>query len=283
MTAEMTNEGELPKPTYPEGLDFAAYDLPTQRFDEGITFAIEQLAYILGVTDWTQQDGSEIHDQDVRDTISNVLARRPSTPATAGTDEPVAWRWRYVDDDISLGWRGVVLDPLEDGPNKINKRVQEPLYVHPVPVPSYAEGREESVKRRLLELHKKLLAAKREHIFVAQGGDLAALTTLALDAAIAIERALPAPAGGETGPTHRHKKRGTEYVLIGFGKMQAEHWYQAYEWQIGDGHDYKSVDMREVAIYRSVDDGSLWVRPREEFEDGRFEALPTPPSTEAPK
>jgi hypothetical protein len=31
--------------------------------------------------------------------------------------------------------------------------------------------------------------------------------------------------------------------------------------------------MREVAIYRSVDDGSLWVRPREEFEDGRFAAL----------
>ena len=25
--------------------------------------------------------------------------------------------------------------------------------------------------------------------------------------------------------THRHKKRGTEYVLIGIGKMQAEHWY----------------------------------------------------------
>lgn len=64
--------------------------------------------------------------------------------------------------------------------------------------------------------------------------------------------------------THRHKKRGTEYVLIGFGKLQAEMWV---DW------NSEPVDMREVAIYRSVDDGSLWVRPREEFEDGRFEAL----------
>ena len=65
--------------------------------------------------------------------------------------------------------------------------------------------------------------------------------------------------------THRHVKRGTEYVLIGYGKMQTPSWC----WPIG-GDAGRLVDMEEVAIYRSVDDGSLWVRPREEFEDGRF-------------
>lgn len=68
-------------------------------------------------------------------------------------------------------------------------------------------------------------------------------------------------------PTHRHKKRGSKYVLIGYGKMQCD-W-----WEITGAGTRYPVDMREVAIYRSIEDGSLWVRPREEFEDGRFEAL----------
>jgi hypothetical protein len=70
-------------------------------------------------------------------------------------------------------------------------------------------------------------------------------------------------------PTHRHKKRGTEYVLIGYGKMQADGWLKA---PYPQGPLF-SVDMAEVAIYRSVDDGSLWCRPREEFDDGRFDII----------
>lgn len=64
----------------------------------------------------------------------------------------------------------------------------------------------------------------------------------------------------------RHRKRGSEYSLLGFGKMQAEKWY------LGK-HPLRTVDMCDVAIYICVDDQSLWVRPKEEFEDGRFEEL----------
>lgn len=68
-------------------------------------------------------------------------------------------------------------------------------------------------------------------------------------------------------PTHRHIKRGSDYKLIGIGKMQAENWAD-----LNNDNSHK-VDMREVAIYCSIDDGSLWVRPLEEFEDGRFITL----------
>jgi hypothetical protein len=75
--------------------------------------------------------------------------------------------------------------------------------------------------------------------------------------------------------THRHKKRGTKYVLIGIGKIQAEDWMRRIPEIRGQREeDWAPVDMREVAVYRSVTDpNEMWVRPREEFEDGRFEAL----------
>lgn len=77
--------------------------------------------------------------------------------------------------------------------------------------------------------------------------------------------------------THRHVKRGTLYRLLGFGKMQAE-WWRKMEKLSGSAVKFVSADMTEVAVYQSVDDGSLWVRPKDEFEDGRFEAISNAPN-----
>lgn len=79
---------------------------------------------------------------------------------------------------------------------------------------------------------------------------------------------------------YRHKRRGTTYEVIGIGRMQAEMWFEEGEWQ-GEsfGWAQEEVDMREVVIYRSTEDPSeIWVRPREEFEDGRFEQIANSPA-----
>ncbi|MFI8683216.1 hypothetical protein ACIGFJ_12715 [Brevundimonas diminuta] len=69
----------------------------------------------------------------------------------------------------------------------------------------------------------------------------------------ALISAAPAPEGGAV--RYRHKKRGTEYTLIGVGRAQGE-----------------LQDDDPVVLYRG-DDGGLWVRHQVEFCDGRFEQV----------
>jgi len=85
------------------------------------------------------------------------------------------------------------------------------------------------------------------------------------DAADAIVAMLTAPTdSGGWRPTHRHVKRGTLYQVVGLGILQAEG-----PW-----------DHASVAIYTD-EEGTTWVRPCTEFQDGRFvklaneRALPT--------
>jgi hypothetical protein len=70
----------------------------------------------------------------------------------------------------------------------------------------------------------------------------------------------PVPAATLNAARWRHKKRGSTYIEIGRGKLQSND-------PTGLG------DMQPMVVYRSEADGSLWVRPEDEFDDGRFEAL----------
>lgn len=56
---------------------------------------------------------------------------------------------------------------------------------------------------------------------------------------------------------YRHKKRGTQYMVMGKATLQIE----------------GPHDMAECVIYQSMDDGRVWVRPAAEFFDGRFERV----------
>lgn len=100
-------------------------------------------------------------------------------------------------------------------------------------------------------------------------------------AMLAAAPALTSPQGEETpaAPSpqadlvrYMHRKGGA-YEVLGIGKMQSEMWEERGEGTIDRPSPVEPVDMREVVVYRSEKDGSLWVRPREEFEDGRFTIL----------
>jgi hypothetical protein len=57
----------------------------------------------------------------------------------------------------------------------------------------------------------------------------------------------------------RHKKRGTEYVEIGRAVLQ-------------NSHDMHLHDDDILVVYQG-DEGRLFARPADEFEDGRFELV----------
>jgi hypothetical protein len=64
----------------------------------------------------------------------------------------------------------------------------------------------------------------------------------------------------------RHRKRGIIYTIEGSAHLQT---------------DTPLSDMAELIVYRCDHDGSLWVRPTAEFNDGRFDLLEEPTAANA--
>lgn len=71
-----------------------------------------------------------------------------------------------------------------------------------------------------------------------------------------LPRVLIAPWKKITRSRYRHVRRGSTYILVGSGLAQCAE-------PIADGEF--------LAIYRCEETGNWWVRPMDEFEDGRFE------------
>jgi hypothetical protein len=70
-----------------------------------------------------------------------------------------------------------------------------------------------------------------------------------------------APEGAEWRPTHRHVHTGREFRMIGVAMLETA----------------KPVtEATALIVYRDAA-GDLWARPRLEFGDGRFEAIPAAP------
>lgn len=72
-------------------------------------------------------------------------------------------------------------------------------------------------------------------------------------------------------PTHTHLKRGSSYSYFGTGTFQTDSWVYPHRYvDMGeDEEDMLSCDMQQVAVYLEAD-GTIWVRPVGEFNDGRF-------------
>lgn len=67
---------------------------------------------------------------------------------------------------------------------------------------------------------------------------------------------------GESLPRYKHLKRGTTYEVV----------------SVGEDENNRG---RSLVVYRGEDDGKIWVRPAEQFFDGRFVELPAEPSEKA--
>lgn len=133
----------------------------------------------------------------------------------------------------------------------------------------------EVMHRPLVNVHRRSLDDCWRQVIRHFGGDPEALVGPAHDELVS---ALPSPKGNELldpSPTHRHLKRGSEYRVIGEAEAQVSTGDYRPDWTI----ERRIADGDRLTVYQGTD-GKLWARFSDEFNDGRFESLPTPQAGE---
>lgn len=105
-----------------------------------------------------------------------------------------------------------------------------------------------TISREWAERHQALIKSAGDYLM--QRGKID-WPTLKNDMA-ELEAALSQPSEEGWEPTHQHVKTGGLYRIVAHGLIEA--------------------DLTPAVIYQAKRDGSVWVRPASEFDDGRFVA-----------
>lgn len=208
-----------------------------------------------------------------------------SPPAPAG--EPVAYAFLHDVPDIGPVWR------TDREWNGKTATISRPLYAHPLDAEAIRAEADESADRQWCEGAKTAVSMLDPLVI---GVDMWPQSAQAkyrkaleeIDRLIATrqsaiiesrrERRADADKGEAEGwrPTHQHVKRGTTYRVIGEAEAQVSTGRQVPQ-PDGPVHVRNVQDGDKLTVYQG-EDGKLWARFTDEFNDGRFVAFPAPPA-----
>lgn len=212
--------------------------------------AIEDLEYICGR--WEKNQGASTLTVAVRQLLASLASSRVKVPEGQTA----------LDDNL----RHPLLDVIEEGKRARDSGQPSPYSGHSLEHCLHAEG----WVRRDLELALREERAKAKASSEQKPGHQSHT------------KSASAPVDEQSGETssddrmpaeqvlYRHIRTGGTYRFIGVGKMQCSGWFERVQ-EISSVR-FNTCDMLSVVLYQSMQDGTYWVRPFDEFF-ARFERV----------